>query len=374
MGKVFIVGPAWPLRGGLATFDERLAQEFQAEGNDVQIISFSLQYPNFLFPGTTQYSDEPAPDDVFIHTSINSVNPLSWLKTARYIAKRKPDILVFRYWMPFMSPALGTIARLVKKQSKKTKIVAIADNINPHEKFPFSKQLNTYFLKSMDAFITMSQSVMNELKEYLPNANVKLCPHPLYDNFGRIIPRELAIEQLGLDPNMRYILFFGFIRKYKGLDLLLKAFSDPRLEQMNVRLIVAGEYYDKPDEYERIIQEKGLASRIVMKNDFIPNSEVYKYFCASEVVALTYHSATQSGVTQVAFHFEKAMIATNVGGLEEAVPNGKVGFCVEPTEKAVADALVTFFNDYSVENFREGILEEKEKYSWSKLTSSIKKL
>jgi glycosyltransferase involved in cell wall biosynthesis len=374
MSKVMIVGPAYPLRGGLATFNERLARAFLESGNDCELISFSLQYPKVLFPGKTQFSDEAPPDDIFIHTSINSVGPLSWFKTAKYIAKRKPDLVVFRYWMPFMAPALGTIARIVRKKSNKTKLVAITDNIIPHEKFPFSKPLNSYFLKSFHAFITMSETVMADLKTFIPNPRAQLCLHPLYDNFGSLVPKPQAIEKLQLNPNHQYVLFFGFIRKYKGLDLLLEAFADPRFRNRSIRLLIAGEFYDSPEHYNSLIEQHQLEDLIVRRHEFIPNSEVADYFSASDLIALTYHSATQSGVTQVAYHFEKPMLATNVGGLEETVPHGKVGYCVEKNPTAIADSILDFFDNQRENEFLEGIQEEKKKYSWDNLVSALQKI
>ena len=374
MSKVMIVGPAYPLRGGLATFNERLARAFLEEGYDCELISFSLQYPNILFPGKSQFSDEAAPDDIFIHSSINSIGPLSWIKTAKYISKRKPDLVVFRYWMPFMAPALGSIARRIKKKSRKTKLVAITDNIIPHEFFPFSGLLNKFFLKSFDGFITMSEQVMNDLKSIIPNPRAQICLHPLYDNFGALTDREIALERLQLDPKYRYVLFFGFIRKYKGLDLLLETFSDERFRHKNIRLLIAGEFYDKQEHYEEIIQNNQLEELIVRRHEFIPNSEVGLYFSASDLIALTYHSATQSGVTQVAYHFEKPMLATKVGGLEENVPHGKVGYCIEGKPSIIADAILDFFDNQRQTAFTKGIREEKEKYSWSKLTEALRKI
>ena len=230
MAKVVIIGPAHPLRGGLATFNQRLAKEFITEGHHCSIYSFSLQYPSFLFPGKTQYSNESAPEGITIHSIINSINPFNWIKVGNRLKKERPDIIVVRYWLPFMGPALGTILRQVRK-NKHTRIVCIADNVIPHEKRPGDKAFTKYFLKSSDAFITMSEKVMSDLRIFEKDKPARLVQHPLYDNFGPIISKAEAREKLGVGSQESVILFFGFIRKYKGLDLLLEAMTDERIKK-----------------------------------------------------------------------------------------------------------------------------------------------
>ena len=222
MAKIVIIGPAHPLRGGLATFNQRLAKQFNDEGHTCSVFSFSLQYPSFLFPGKTQFTDEPAPEKLTIHTAINSINPLNWIRTGNRLRKEKPDIIIVRFWLPFMGPALGTILRRVRK-NKHTKIICIADNVIPHEKRFGDKSFTRYFLKSCDAFITMSEKVLADLRLFEKTKAAKLVSHPLYDNFGALLPKAEAREKLGLPLTEKIILFFGFIRHYKGLDLLLDA-------------------------------------------------------------------------------------------------------------------------------------------------------
>ena len=229
MQNILIIGPAYPLRGGgITTFNHRLAKTFTEQGYHCEIVSFSLQYPSLLFPGKSQYSSEPPPEGLTIHTFINSVNPLNWISTGRRLKKWKPDLVVVRFWLPFMGPALGTILRQVR-QNKHTKIVCIADNIIPHEKRPGDAAFTKYFLKACDAFIVMSEKVGKDLRLFEKTKPVRLAHHPLYDNFGNIIPKEEARKKLDLPANDRIILFFGFIRKYKGLDLLLKAMADEQV-------------------------------------------------------------------------------------------------------------------------------------------------
>ena len=370
--KIVILGTAWPYRGGLAVYNERLAREFAAEGNDVTIYTFTLQYPSFLFPGKTQYSTEPAPSDLKIVRSLNSINPLSWGKTGRAIRALQPDILIIKFWLPFMAPCLGRVARIVKRGGK-TKVVSILDNIIPHEHRPGDRLFGRYFTRSVDGFVAMSDSVLEDLNQFDTVKPRVFCRHPLYDNFGAKASREDALKFLGLDPKQRYMLFFGLIRDYKGLDLLLKAYSDSRFRKMNVKLIVAGEFYSGSEKYFEMQKELGLEGMIVWKSDFVPDSEVRYCFGAADIIVQPYKSATQSGVTQIAYHFEKPMLVTNVGGLAEIVPDGKVGYVVEPDSAQIADALVDFFENSRQEQFTEGILTEKKQYAWSNMTRSVRK-
>jgi glycosyltransferase involved in cell wall biosynthesis len=369
MQHIYIIGPAHPLRGGLATFNQRLAEEFIINGNRCEIVSFSLQYPSLFFPGKTQYSTDPAPEKLIIYSTINSVDPLNWLKVGRWLRDQKPDIIVVRFWIPFMGPALGTLMRQVQK-NKHTKIVCIADNIIPHEHRPGDRTFTRYFLKSCDAFITMSDKVLNDLRKFDQHKPAQLVQHPLYDNFGHKINQEEARNYLKLNHKEKIILFFGFIRKYKGLDLLLQAMNDDRIKQEGIKLLIAGEFYEDERPYLQIIKENGLENRVILKNIFIPNKEVKYYLGAADVVIQPYRNATQSGVTPLAYHFEKPMVVTNVGGLASLVPHGKVGLVCEPAPKSIADAILQFYQlgeDYFIPHLRN----EKQKYSWANLTKAI---
>lgn len=370
--KVLIIGPAHPLRGGLATFNQRLCKQFNDEGHDCAIVSFSLQYPSFLFPGTTQYSSDPPPDGITIHTLINSINPLNWISVGRRLKKSKPDLIVVRFWLPFMGPALGTILRQVKK-NKHTKIVCIADNVVPHEKRPGDTAFTRYFLKSCDAFITMSEKVMGDLRKFEPVKPARQVQHPLYDNFGAAVSKEEARQHLGLAAEEKLILFFGFIRQYKGLDLLFEAMADKRVQAAGIKLLVAGEFYEDEKPYQELIQRLQLQASIILRTQFIPDSEVRNYLCSADCVVQPYRNATQSGVTPLAYHFEKPMIVTNVGGLPALVPHGKVGLVCEPEPSSIAEAILKFY-EIGEAQFLPGLKEEKQKYSWSKLTAAISNL
>jgi len=375
--SVVIIGPGHPLRGGLASFNQRLAVEFINEGYDCTIYSFSLQYPEFLFPGTTQYSSEPAPEGLKILSRINSVNPLNWFSVGKELSRMRPDIIVVRYWLPLMGPALGTILRRVRKNGH-TRIIAITDNVIPHEKRPGDKPFTKYFLKACDAYITMSEKVMKDLRSYEAVKPARQVLHPLYDNFGEPIPKETArailrAKGVGVGDRDKIILFFGFIRKYKGLDIALGAMADPRMRDHGIRLMVAGEFYEDAAPYQELIDRLGIRDRLLLRTDFIPDSEVRDYLCAADAVIQPYRNATQSGVTPLAYHFEKPMIVSNVGGLPDLVPHEQVGLVAEPEPGAMADAVLRYYT-LGESYFLPALRREKEKYSWARMVQTIEEL
>lgn len=368
--NITIIGSAHPLRGGgIATFNERMAEVLQQQGHKVVIYSFSLQYPSFLFPGKSQFTDEPAPKGLEIRSVINSINPLNWISVGNRIKNEKPDLIIVRYWLPFMGPCFGTILRRVRK-NKHTKIVAITDNVIPHEHRPGDMAFTKYFLKSADAFLAMSKDVLKDLKQFTDKPSI-FSPHPVYDNYGNAVSKEEACKKLGLNPSEKYILFFGFIRKYKGLDILLDAMKDERIKQAGIKLIVAGEYYGDGDSYLQQIQNNGIGESVKLFTEFIPNDEIKYYFSATDLVVQPYRTATQSGITQVAYHFEKPMVVTNVGGLSEVVPDGKVGFVTEPDAAQIATAILKFYETGSLPDLKNNIASEKQKYSWDTLLNNL---
>ena len=370
--KVIIIGPAHPLRGGLTTFNHRLAKEFNDLGDDCVIYSYSLQYPSFLFPGTSQFTDEPAPKNLKIYSAINSINPINWIKIGLRLAKEKPDIILVRFWIPFMGPALGTILRLVKR-NKHTRIIGLTDNVVPHEKRPGDTIFTRYFLGSCHAFIAMSEQVMSDLRTFEKKKPAKLVAHPLYDNFGEGVPKNISREKLGIEVDEKVILFFGFIRKYKGLDILFEAMSDHRIKEAGIKLLVAGEFYEDEQHYQEQISKLNIQDQLILHTAFIPDSEVLHYFCAADVVIQPYRNATQSGVTPLAYHFEKPMVVTNVGGLPSMVPHRKAGLVAKVMPTAIADAILEFYalgEDFFIPHLRV----EKAKLSWSELVQKIKSL
>jgi len=366
--NIAILGSAHPLRGGLAAFNERLAQQLQQQGHDVVIYSFSLQYPSFLFPGKTQFTDEPAPAGLKIKTVVNSVNPLNWLSVGAEMNRERFDLVIVKYWLPFMGPCFGTILRLAKK-NKHTRVVCIVDNIIPHEKRAGDKPFTKYFIGPVDAFVTMSMDVLKDVKTFTDKPAF-FTPHPIYDSYLEAVSKDEACRKLGLDAQKKYVLFFGFIREYKGLDLLLEAMADSRIRAAGIELIAAGEYYNKDVEAKNnsIVEKHSLQSVVHLTTDFIPNSEVRYYFSVADLVVQPYKHATQSGITQIAYHFEKPMVVTNVGGLAEVVPDGKVGFVAEPEPASIADAILRFYQPNSLPGLHENILFEQKKYSWETFT------
>ena len=382
--SVIILGPAHPFRGGgITTFNERLATEFQEQGYEVTIFNFSLQYPAFFFPGKSQYSTDPAPQHLKILQKVNSVNPLNWIKVGNELRRLQPDLIVVRYWLPLMGPALGTILRRVKKNGH-TKVIAITDNVIPHEKRPGDKPFTHYFLQPCDAFITMSDKVMKDLKSMEPNKPAIQVAHPLYDNFGPAISKEAARKELGIGNSELVILFFGFIRKYKGLDILFEAMQRLKSQIPNSKfpvrtghpggpipkLLVAGEFYEDEKTYQQQIDALGIRDMLILKTGFIPDSEVKNYFCAADLVIQPYRNATQSGVTPLAYHFEKPMIVTNVGALPDYVPHGKAGLVADPSPDSLAAAIRQYFA-LGEAHFLPQLREEKKKYSWQVLTAEI---
>lgn len=371
--KVIIIGPAFPLRGGIANFNEALCRQMTKEGFDVKIISFSLQYPGFLFPGKTQYDNGKGPDDIRIETKINSVNPLNWIRVAKQIKNEKPELVIIRYWLPIMGPCLGTIARRIKRNTS-IQVIAITDNVIPHEKRPGDNWFTSYFVKSCDGFIAMSKSVLNDLSRFTNNEKKIFLPHPIYDIFGQKLEKPAAKTKLGLELNQPYLLFFGFIRKYKGLDLLLQAMGDVRVKQLGIRVIVAGEFYDDPLPYKDLIQREKIESSVILRTEYIPSDEVRYYFCAADMVVQPYRTATQSGVTQIAYHFERPMLVTNVGGLPECVIDKKVGYVTEVNSTAIADAIVDFYTANREQQFTANTVTEKQRFLWSSFVKGLEEL
>ncbi|HIG33001.1 MAG TPA: glycosyltransferase [Flavobacteriales bacterium] len=371
--KITLLSTAYPYRGGIAVFTERLARAFQDTGDKVNISTFSLQYPSFLFPGKSQYSTSEKPKDLEIISEVNSVNPINWLRIGLKIKKQKPDILILKYWIPFMSPCLGTISRIVKS-NKHTKVIVVVDNLIPHEKRMGDNLLNSYFVDSVDGFITMSKSVYDDLDQFDKNKKKILGVHPLYDSFGVSKTKEESLDSLKLDKGFNYMLFFGIIRKYKGLDILLEAFADERLQNQKLKLIVAGEFYENEKPYLDLIDKYNLSESVILATNFIPDDEVVNYFCAADIIVQPYRNATQSGVTQIAYHFEKPMLVTDVGGLKEIVPHGKVGYVCNPNSGSVVDAILDFYNNDKEQQFIQGVIDEKTKYSWNKMIENIKNL
>ena len=367
--KVIILGTAWPFRGGLAAFNERLAIELQNKGISTEIITFTVQYPNILFPGKTQFSEEPS-TFAKIKRKLSSVNPISWWTTAMYINSEQPDLVIIRYWIPFMGPCLGSVVRLL---NKKIKVVCLLDNVVPHEKRIGDVVFTKYFVKPIDKYIAMSQNVMDDLYSFKNGGSCILNPHPVFDNFGEKLNQDEAKKVLNLNLEDDYVLFFGFIRKYKGLDLAIRACAEWKDRLPNKKLIIAGEFYGDADFYYSIAEELGIKEDIIWHTDFIPDSKVKYYFSACDVVLQPYYSATQSGVTQIAYQFEVPMIVTKVGGLPELVQHGKTGYLVERDPADIAQHIVEFYKK-GRPTFDVDMKKAKEQFSWKNLVNNFIKL
>ena len=369
--KVIILGTAWPYRGGLATFNERLAKQFMEEGHKVEVWTFTLQYPSFLFPGKTQFSSEQAPNGLLIRRELNSCNPFNWLRVGRAIRKAAPDLLVCCYWMSFFAPAYGLVSRMARKNGK-TKCIALMHNMIPHEPSILDKLFAPYFVKSQDGFVALSESVVGDINRLDKAGKPKtFSPHPIYDHYGERMKKDQACEALGLPVDKDYMLFFGLVRAYKGLDLLLEAFGEVKDALPNLQLIIAGEFYEDEAKYRAQIKQLGLEERVIVRNEFVPDGDLRKYFGASDLIVQPYKTATQSGVTQVAFHFEKPMLVTNVGGLGEIVHDGKMGYACAPEAKAIGEDLKDYFENQRQQAFTAYLKKEKTKYEWSKMTGAF---
>ncbi|MFZ7115088.1 MAG: glycosyltransferase [Bacteroidota bacterium] len=370
--KAVIVGPAYPLRGGIADFNEALAIAFQKESIQTTLYSFYFQYPEFLFPGKTQKATGEVNPELKISTTISSVNPLSWFKTANKIANEKPDFVIIRYWLPFMAPALGTIAKLLRRRS--IHVIAITDNVIPHEKRPGDKMFTKYFVNNCDGFITMSKSVLNDLSTFTSSLKKKFLPHPVYNIFGDSVSKKEARVKLNIPENDKLILFFGFIRSYKGLDLLIEAMNEPEMKELNVRLLIAGEFYEDSKPYLDRISELNGENRFILNTSFISKEDVKYYFCAADLVVQPYKSATQSGITQIAYYFGRPMLVTNVGGLAEIVADKRVGYVTERNARSISSAISDFYTNNRESAFSQNALADSEKFSWKTFTNGILEL
>ena len=367
---ITIIGPAHPYRGGIALGNERLASELQNLGYQVNVITFTVQYPSFLFPGKTQYSQAEPPKHLKIKRAINAVNPFNWYKVGQQIKNAKPDIVLFRFWLPLMGPCFGTIARIIKKNNH-SKILTLLDNVIPHEKRFGDKVFTSYFAKPQDGFIAMSDQVKTDIGQFSPNTPCLYSPHPLFDNYGLKHDKSTAKTHLKLDSDTNYILFFGLIRDYKGLDLLLEGFKQFDFKAHNVKLLVAGEFYANEDRYKALIDKLDIGNNVLLVNEYIKDKEVSYYFSAADILAQPYKSATQSGVTQIGYHFEIPMLVTNVGGLPEMVADGVIGYVVEPKPTAVADALTDFYSNKKAPLFIGNFEKEKDQFTWDKMANKV---
>ncbi len=366
------VGTAYPMRGGIAQFNALLAREL-AKRHTVDFYSFTRQYPSLFFPGKTQMESGPDPAPVGARAMVDSIGPWSWHRTAREIASRKPDALLFKYWIPFFAPCFATIARRARARCG-CRVILICDNVIPHETRLFDEALTRLMLSSADGFIVMTKSVLADLRRFRPDAPAELVHHPLYTHFGEPMPKEEARRRLGWRPDERVLLFFGYIRRYKGLDLLLRAMPEIH-RATGARLVVLGEFYEDRAPYDRIVEEVGLGEIVTMRGDYAPNEDVAVHFNASDLTVLPYRSATQSGIVQVAYQLERPVLCTRVGGLEEMIQDGATGLLAAPEDVAgIARAVSRYFEENLEGRLVEGLRLEKAKMGWDVMAAAVERL
>ena len=370
--KITIVGTASPLRGGIAQYNALLYRELSAS-HDVDVVTFRRQYPGFLFPGKTQKEEETADEfRVPSRVLVDSVNPFNWVSSGLSIRSRRPDLLLFKYWLPFFGPCFGTIARVVKRGTR-AKVVFICDNVIPHERRPGDRAFTRYAFAAGDGFVVQSRAVERDLLTLLPGAPHALVPHPVYNGFGAPVPRSEARTRLAITAT-NVLLFFGYVRKYKGLHVLLDAMAILK-ERRDIALIVVGEFYDGEESYREQIRRLGLEGTVTVRSDYVPNDEVKYYFSAADALVLPYTSATQSGIAQIAYHFDLPVIASDVGGLSEVVREGATGLLVPPDDpRALAGRIVEYFTSVDRDRLRRTVGEEKKNYSWGNLVRAIEML
>jgi glycosyltransferase involved in cell wall biosynthesis len=369
--NIDILGTAYPLRGGIAHYNALLASALGAR-HRVETITFKRQYPAFLFPGKTQQESGEAPSVAPAPQLVDSINPLNWVRVGNILRTRRPDLLVFKYWLPFFGPCFGTIARVVRK-NRHTKVICICDNVLPHERRPFDVSFTRYAFGAVDGFVVQSSAVERDLLRLVPGASYRRVPHPVYNIFGSGMPAAAARQRLGIEEE-RVLLFFGYVRRYKGLHVLLQAMP-AILQTMQVRLLVVGEFYADETSYRRQVEELGLTRAVTIHSDYVPNEEVGVYFSAADAVVLPYVSATQSGIAQIAYNFDRPVIATDVGGLAEVVQHDLTGFVIPPEDpQALAEAVRKLYTGNRRESFTARVKEEKRNYSWEKLAGAIEDL
>ncbi len=369
--RIVLVGPMYPYRGGIAHLTERLAQGLVERDFHVYGITFTRQYPNFLFPGRTQYETDLDYQGVLkSERLIDSINPNTWWRTSQRIQQINPDLVIFRYWQPFFAPSFGTIARRLK--GEKIRRIVLVDNILPHERRIGDVSLGRYFFKAMQGSIVMSKSVGEDLDRLNVSCPKSLSPHPIYDSFGRPGDPIKARKNLKIDSDTQVILFFGFIRKYKGLEVLIECLKKIHKRLPNFYLLVVGEFYEDEDWYQAKINDLGLSNYVRIIDQYIPQDQVPDYFAAADVVVQPYMSATQSGIAQMAFHFEVPVITTDVGGLAEIIPHEKAGLIIPPNDSdALANAIIRYFSDDMQEKLEQGVKQHKLHYGWDNLLDTV---
>ena len=366
--KVLLLGPAYPYRGGIADTQNYLAQNLSRLGHEVLVYTFKYQYPKLLFPGKTQYSSVPMPKGIDIKRKIHSINPINWIKISNEINHYDPDIVLFRYWTPFLAPCWIWIA---KRLSSKIKKIALVDNWIPHDKKPWDKTMNDLFGKTMDAFVTLSNAVAKEIMEDKPKTPIWSGFHPIADDLPKIISKAQARKKLGWSKEKNIVLFFGLIRKYKGLDLLIEAFSKSPLKSSKTLLVIVGEPYEKKEKYVSLIHQLKLEDRIICDFNYADRELTRDVICAADVVAQTYRSATQSGVTPLAYYYQTPLLVSNLPGLKAPIEKDGTGVVTEKAPEKIANNLYEILQENNLLYYQKNLSQTLKNYTWQHFCKSM---
>jgi glycosyltransferase involved in cell wall biosynthesis len=372
--KIALIGPAYPYRGGIAHHSNMLYSYLRKHGHEVDVITFSRQYPKMLYPGAFQEEQE-GPGRVKIPSKrlIDSMNALNWVRVGRQLRKNEYDLHIFKFWLPLFGLTFGTIARLVRRKGRKS-VLVIVDNLIPHERRPGDEQLTNFFFRYVDMAITQSTVVRQQLKGLYPQIPQRMLPHPTYENFGERLPTAEVRRKLGIEAS-KVILFFGFVRKYKGLDSLLAAMPAILRRVPDVHLLVVGEFFEDPEPYMEQIRSGGIEHAVTVHNRYVPNEEVAEWFSAADALVLPYHSATNSGIVQIGYNFATPAIVTDVGSLSEVVIDGRTGFVLKEADpESLAGAVARIYEGETIARFSENIKVERVKYSWDAFVEGIEQL
>ncbi len=361
--NITILGPAHPFRGGIASFNERLATELQRVGKRVKLLTYTTQYPSLIFPGKNQMTTDPAPANLDISRTFSTINPLSWRSAVSQIKKEKPDLVISRFWLPYTSLSTNYIHRKLK-DADQIRQLSIVDNLIPHQNMPGDNWMINQFLQSIDHYVCLSNSVLNDLRNKKNNAKATAILHPIYDHYGDAISKEDAANLLDLNPEYNYLLFFGFIKRYKGLDLLLESLDPSFLKKQNIRLLIAGDVYGSSKAYDDIIAKNKLDDFVHFHKAYVPNDKIAAYFSIADLVVQPYRTATQSGISQIALHFEKPVLVTDVGSLADFVSDKRTGYVVPVEVSAIQNAIETHFTNGNSEEMVQYIQEGKKAFGW----------
>lgn len=361
--KIALIGPSYPYRGGIAHHTNMLARTLRKRGHTVDLITFRRQYPKFLYPGAFQ-EETPGDPDLSSERLIDSMNPLNWRAVGKELRKRDYDLYVFRFWIPLFGPVFGTIARLCGGGKEGGRVLMILDNLFPHEKRPGDDYFRQLQFRYCNIALTQSSTVSQQFREHFPTIPETMLPHPVYENFGIPVHKGEARKQLELD-NRPTIMFFGFVRKYKGLDLLLEAMPAIRKKVPSVRLLVVGEFFGDPKPYLDIIEKHDLGDSVIVHDSYVPTEEVAIWFSAADLLVLPYRSATNSGIVQIGYNFALPSVVTDVGSLSEVVIDKETGYVVPDAKpETLAEAVEQGLREENLERLSENIVEERKKYSW----------